>query len=312
MAVGAEYGATNFISAFAVTRYMLIDYANTGMTEVRMPYSSIIISMLANCVEILCMHLFLYKKILFKDTDKLLLSIIVVYFISLAFSTGRMAFFPAIIHGVYTANFFSSPGTMKNYLRKHFVKLSIIMLLFSIAFLGMGSLRENTSGDTDVNLSPTYTIATYIGAPLLALDMKLNKEGYGSGYFGEHTLREIYDYARLLGVPIPRSQFHEDTIYIGNGDTNVYTGFYYWIKDFSVLGAFIYAALLGYIFGICYYKKYRKENIARCYLSSYLYFAMLMMFFDDQFNSIWSVNLLFCLLILRYFQKRVFVSIKGN
>lgn len=309
MAVGAQYGASNLISSLAAARIMLIDYQNTGDAVVRLPFYSIIITMISGWINILCMHLFLYKKVVQKEMDWKLFGIVAIFILSLIFTTGRAAFFPVAIHVIYLLILFSNISDRIIYnLRKKAVKVFSVVTVAFLLFVVMGSLRSSGEDeDEEVRMPISFVVATYAGAPIIGLDVYVKKGMQQAYYFGEHTFREFYDYARILGVPYKRSQFHKDDFYAGKGSSNVYTGLYYWISDFTLWGSLAYAALLGLIFGTFYSSKPRFENVAECYLRSYFYYALLLMFYDDQFNTIWSINLFVTLLVVNYFKNKFIV-----
>lgn len=307
MAVGAEYGASNLISAYAATRLMLIDYANTGVADVRLPYYAIIIGLLSGCTEILCIHMALYKKIILREFDKRLWGIVIISVAALFLETGRAAFFPVIVHTVYLIIvFLDISRSIGTFVSKHLLKIASIISVGIFLFLVMGSLRQDKEGSGEIELSASNTLATYVGAPIIGLDIYIKRGIEQNDYWGEHTFREYYDWARIFGVPYKRSQFHKDDFYAGKGSSNVYTGLYYWLGDFNIWGTFIYAIFLGFIFGNIYSRKPDYGNIWECYLKSFFYFCLIMMFFDDQFNNIWSVNMVLRLSVIYYFQKKFF------
>lgn len=307
LAVGSEFGASNFISAFAATRLMLIDYANTGVADVQLPYYAIIIGLLSGCTEILFIHMALYKKIILRKFDKSLWGVVTISIASLFLDTGRAALFPVIVHAVYlTIIFLDISKSIGTFVSKHFFKLASIATLGILTFLVMGSLRQDKEGSGEIELSASKTLATYVGAPILGLDIYIKRGIEQNYYFGEHTFREYYDWARIFGVPYKRTQFHKDDFDVGKGSSNVYTGLYYWLGDFHIWGTFFYAIFLGYIFGNIYSRKADYGNIWACYLKSFFYFCLIMMFFDDQFNGIWSVIMIIRLFVIYYFQKKFF------
>lgn len=308
MAVGAQYGATNLISSLAAARLMIIEYHNSGEADVALPYYAILLSFVAGWVNILCMHIFLYKKIILKQMDIKLGIIILIFLSSQIFSTGRASFFPIAVHTVYLLIIFLNIGDyFVQFVRKHLIKVVTTFLCASLMFLVMGSMREDKEGEGDVELPFTFVVTTYAGAPILGLDVYVRNGMKRAYYFGEHTFREFYDYARIFGVSYKRSQFHKDDFFVGKGSSNVYTGLYYWISDFSLIGAFVYSAFLGLIFGYFFSSRANLTNVAGCYIRSFFYYALILMFYDDQFNNLWGIYMLSTFCVVYFFQKKFFI-----
>ena len=303
MQVGKLFGATNIVAAYASTRLMLIEYQNTGQIEVHMPYYALLLSMLALCIEVVCFHIYVYKRVVDNVNMKRLLPVIFLYFLSLLFSTGRAAYFPVLVHAIYSLFvIFRYRYKPSNLVKKYFAKIVLGCILGGSLFLVLGALRQNTDGDDHVEINTSETIATYVAAPILGLDIYICNGMKRSNYIGEHTFRTYYDLARIFGVPYKRTQFHKADFHVGKGSSNVYTGFYYWISDFGFLGACLYSMILGVLLGYFYNRKPILHNVLEIYFRSFLYFAVLMMFFDDQFNSIFDVFLVLKLLIIYYLQ----------
>lgn len=306
MEVGAYYGANNFVSAYAATRLMLVDYQNTGISVVRMPSYSIIFSVLSASIEIVGAHIFIYKRLFEKKTDLRLLIIIVLYIITLIISTSRASFFPVIIHLIYVFLICAKQLYSRTVLiKKYLFKSLILIILGCVFFLYIGALRVSSDADDIAEVDASWTVASYVGAPIIGLDLYVKKGLKRTEYFGEHSFRTYYDIARLLGIPYKRPQFHKEDFYVGKGGSNVYTGLYYWISDFSMWGAFLYAAFWGWLIGLFYQKEPSVEKITGIYVRSFFYYVLAMMFFDDQFNSIISIMMLLRLLIIYILQKKL-------
>ena len=308
MQIGSLMGASNLISAYAVSRLALVEYQNTGNIEVQMPYYGILISLIASCIEICCLHIYVYNKAFKGINDTRLIVIIALYFLSLLFSTGRAAFIPVFIHAIYvTLIFYGLKMSIRTVIKKYYKKIIVVVLLFFAVFLMLGAIRQNVDGEKNMEIDSSFTLKTYIAAPVLGLDMYINGGMQRGEYIGEHTFKDFYDYARMFGVPYKRTQFHKEDFYVGKGSSNVYTGIYYWLSDFSFLGACFYSLFLGMIVGYFYYRRSNCASIARIYLGSYLYYSLLLMFYNDQFNAIFSVLMIFKIMVIVYIQKKCLV-----
>lgn len=305
MQIGTLMGASNLISAYAASRLVLVEYQNTGVIDVQMPFYGVLISIIASCVEIVCLHIYIYNRVFKRVNHNRILLIIMIYCVSLFFSTGRAAFIPVFIHAIYiTLLFLTARMPIRQVLKKYYRKIIVVVMVVSSSFLLLGALRQNIDGDGDIEVDPSFTLKTYIAAPILGLDIYINNKMKPSEYIGEHTFKDYYDYARIFGAKYKRSQFHKEDFYVGKGSSNVYTGFYYWLSDFSFWGACLYSLFLGMLIGYFYYKGTNYGNIVRVYFISYLYYSLILMFYDDQFNVIFSVIMMFKIILISYMQRK--------
>lgn len=305
MQLGAIYGASNIIAAYSVARLALVDYQNTGIIDVRMPYYGIILSVFASIIGKICFHVYVYNRFVRKENDRRLLWVVIVYFMSLLFATGRAAFLPVLVHAVYVVMVILSTKMSIHKIIKKCLKQISMTVIVGIAFFSvLGAMRQNADGDYSYETDNNFTITTYFAAPILGLDVYLKKGAPRSDLFGEHAFKEFYDYARIFGASFQRSQFHKEDFYAGNISSNVFTGLYYWISDFSIFGACFYALFWGAVVGYFYRRKVSPSNIVGVYFRSLLYYSIIQMFYDDQFNSIVSFFTLFGIYIIILFQKK--------
>lgn len=306
MQLGALKGASSLLEAYAASRLVLVEYQNTGVIEVARPYYGIVLSLLASIVEIICLHVYILNRVVKNYNDKRLLLIIILFFLSLFFATGRYAFIPIIVHLVYLLIVFLKTKMNVALIFKKYRK-TILATLFAGAtvFVGLGILRSGTDDNNAADLDAKFTVTTYIAAPIIGLDIFVKDGIERSAYVGVHTFRDFYDYSRFFGVSYKRIQFHKEDFSAGKGSSNVYTGFYYWLSDFGLIGAFIYALILGLICGSYYYRKPNLLSISEIYIRSFLYYSLVMMFYDDQFNNLFSVFMIFTIIVLKYTQKRL-------
>ena len=87
---------------------------------------------------------------------------------------------------------------------------------------------------------------------------------------------------------------------------------WHWIKDFRLLGAFIYSMILGGIFGFIHVLErkniIRLDNIIECYVIAMLYWALIMLFFGDMFRYFFSLDFVYILFIIYIILKLKFVN----
>lgn len=305
MQLGALKGASGLIEAYAASRLILVEYQNSGVIEVARSYSSILLSLVATIVEIVCVHVYVLNRVVKKYNDKRLLIVVIVYFISLFFSSGRYAFVPVIIHLAYLVIVFLEMKMQIGLILKRYrKKILAIALIGGAVFVALGMLRSGTDGNAE-ELDAKFTVTTYVAAPIIGLDIYIKNGMKRAPYIGSHAFRDYYDYARLFGASYKRIQFHKEDFHAGKGSSNVYSGFYYWLSDFGLLGASFYALFLGLIVGHYYFRKPNLYSISEIYLRSFLYYALVMMFYDDQFNNLFSLFMLVTIVALNYIQRRI-------
>lgn len=201
-----------------------------------------------------------------KDTivykGKLLLISLTALGISLL-STGRTEMLGLISgYAVLYILFYSKYYSWKNryYSWKLFRTLLTIGLVFIVLFIVVGTFVLNRI-DNQSKLGFLDNLIKYMGSPIQAFDYFLkNSSLYDSNQiFGENTLIAIYGTLKSLGLShydltpfLPVVNF--------NGDkTNVYTIYYYFIKDFGYFSILIVQILYGFFFGSFYYSIQRNS-----------------------------------------------------
>ena len=308
MSTGSSYGADNILTAYAANR--LNDVQNAD--EATLPSYYILLSHIAGSIEVVSLHVLLLQKIVFKrPVNWILAAAVLVYFVSLLFDAGRMAAMPSIIHFLYLVLFFSNIP-LKAFIKRYFFKAMIFIFSASIVFFLLGALRSKDNIDDIQNISfdPTAQVALYVGSPLVGLDVYVNNGMQTYNYIGEHSLKSIYNILRKVGINTEIPQLHEEKFYTTNLESNVYTGLSYWIKDYSIYGAYTYAMFLGAIFGYVYIYQKRKMktgDIISCFYVSTMYFALFSVFFNDQFYTLITLDTAFSLICI-YVAKKTMVS----
>lgn len=306
MAVGAEMGANNFISAYAATRIFLV-----RETDIQVPVPSYytLIGLLSIAIEILCVHIYILNKLYFsRKEQKKILGVVVLYFMALMLNTGRAALFPPIIHIVYLFMIVAQRKMGKSFsLRKYKKTIVSSVIAGMIVFVALGTAREDKQGEGEVEIQGTYWLTAYIGAPIVGLDLYINKGMPPYNNIGAHTFQHVHMLLGKLGFPTGKEDFKNENFYFGEVTSNVKSAIYYWISDFGLLGALLFTFVLGGMYGLIDKIKDKRLSLMNIigisYISS-MYFALLMIFFCSEFYSLFSYGLVESYLIVYLMQKK--------
>ncbi len=305
MQVGAQYGADNILSAYAANRINTFELQTTGEANVSPSFINIFMTTLASCIEIICLHIALVQKIIWKQKiDKWLILPIILFFVSLLFESGRAPMVPVIVHFAYLY-FLLSNLSLSLLLRRHFFKIVLFICAVGVFFIAAGSIRDQSNIKDSSNIEvidPLDAFAMYVGGPIVGLDIYVRKGLPEYPNMGEQLFKPFYDIMRKIGFKFERPRLHEEKFYLKKMETNVFTGFCYWIKDFSLIGAFIYSFVLGLIFGYIHLleinKRIRLDNIIGRYYISIFYWGLVMVFFNNALRNILSIETFFKIIIL--------------
>ena len=230
MQVGAYYGASDFISAYASNRLHTLEFELNGEVIIPRTLPLRLSLMLADAFEIMALHIVMMQKMLLKaKVDKLLLASIFLYFLSLFFNSGRSAFYPFIVSVMYFFLRFRKGKIKLSFIRKHLVSIAAVVFLGGFLWMFLGSIRQEStlSGDVEYEFNPAMTVAVYVGSPLAGFDIYLKRGMYSNEYWGENTFKGIYDVLRKFGIMNEnRPVLHEEKFYLKEVEANVYTGLF--------------------------------------------------------------------------------------
>ena len=135
MQVGAQYGADNILSAYAANRINTFELQTTGEANVSPSFINIFMTTLASCIEIICLHIALVQKIIWKQKiDKWLILPIILFFVLLLFESGRAPMVPVIVHFAYLY-FLLSNLSLSLLLRRHFFKIVLFICAVGVFFI---------------------------------------------------------------------------------------------------------------------------------------------------------------------------------
>lgn len=199
----------------------------------------------------LMLFVLLYNLIYTKFQKKYLLYIIpiIIYLIQIILTGGRTQFIylvsSAFLISVILYRFKNGEKNDKNI---KYIKIGLLtFVLMLLVFYLLGSYTGKTA---KLNLFDTLSI--YTGSSVVALDHFLKNPGNSSDFFGGSTLFGFYDILRIFDSDIPKLLKQAEFVGLGNYETNVYTSYMRYIKDFSFLGFVIIEIFLGLFYSALY------------------------------------------------------------
>ena len=202
-----------------------------------------------------CESLFSGKDGIFYKGKLLLVSLISLG-ISLL-STGRTELLGlvagyAIVYMLFFSKYYSWRDS--RYGVKLFRSLLIIGFVFLVLFMAVGTFVLNRV-DSRAEFGILDNLVKYMGSPIQALDYYLkNPTLYSDNQvFGENTLIAIYGTLKSLGLSSHELTPFLPVVHFNDDKTNVYTIYYYFIKDFGYFSVLIFQLLYGFFYGSFYY-----------------------------------------------------------
>lgn len=208
-----------------------------------------------------------------------------------------MLFFlaPLIMIYLYTHNM-----TRKKIFLLMFVGLFIFLLYFYFVSLGKYWYKYDNGESPYAILG--REILGYLSASIYALDLYIDKHEFTR--FGADTFRyflAIYDSIfKTNYCPELVNDFINKEI-----NTNVYTFYDYYLRDFGLLYAiiaqFIYSALHAYT-----YKNAKRGSLLSVFFAAMLSYPLLMQFFQDQYASIMSLWVQAAIVAVLVFKTNIF------
>lgn len=311
--VGSYYGTDDLIGAYTINRIKTIEATETGVLEVPYPSYFYWVSIIAASVQASCLHVIALNKIKYgiklKD-NKFLLYSVILFVLSLMFNGGRASFFPVIVHILYLSFVCFQSLSISTLLKKYKIKVLVWFSAGIVCFFAIGNLRNMASADDTENLSFNLagTMAGYIGAPIVGLDLYVKDGMKEYPHIGQQTFGTLYSVLSRIGYQVETPQFHQDDFYVGKIKSNVYMGLCLWLKDFSIPGTWLFLFILGGIYGYILYLEHTHRisplNMSMNYFFSYMYFSLAMSFFDSQYYTVLSTSMIYKLLFIYFIQKK--------
>ncbi|MCA1033481.1 oligosaccharide repeat unit polymerase [Bacillus infantis] len=200
----------------------------------------------------LMIYVVLYNTIFLKYRKRLILYAIpiVIYLIQVVLTGGRTQFI-YLVSSLFLISviFYQIKAGWSNSKNSKYIKVGIItFIVMLVVFYFLGTFTGKTS-----KLNLLETISIYVGSPIVAFDIFLQNYTNGfSIFFGENTLFGIYDILQRFGFDVPNLIRIADFVNIGGYETNIYTSYMRYIKDFSYFGFLIIEMFLGAIYSFLY------------------------------------------------------------
>lgn len=178
------------------------------------------------------------------------------YIVTMLLSTGRtlLIWFVTYIITIYGIVILRSAGAAQRILAKKFFK---IMVVFVIVFIGYGNMRQGANGGL---LSALNGITSYGGFSIPSFDHFIESGVRNTGGFGSHTLLQIYELLKRVGVAIPDSNGSYDAILINGYRGNIFTALRRYVEDYGVPGCLIIMIFLGFFSSLAYNNIFKHAN----------------------------------------------------
>lgn len=241
-----------------------------------------------------CESLFSGKDGIFYKAKLLLVSLISLG-VSLL-STGRTELLGLVAgYAIVYMLFFSKYYSWKDsrYGVKLFRSLLIIGFVFLVLFMAVGTFVLNRV-DSRAEFGILDNLVKYMGSPIQALDYYLkNPTLYSDNQvFGENTLIAIYGTLKSLGLSSHELTPFLPVVHFNDDKTNVYTIYYYFIKDFGYFSVLIFQLLYGFFYGSFYYSiKKRYFTPLKVIVFALFAYPLVISFFQETLLSLLTTHI---------------------
>jgi oligosaccharide repeat unit polymerase len=179
----------------------------------------------------------------------------------------------------------------------------LALSLFSAAFFGLGMLANKIGADTPNPdaLEAFDALALYLLGGVAAFDVWLEMPSRLE--WGLNALRTPLAVAQALGADVTVLPLVKEYVYIPL-PTNVYTALQPYYADFSWPGLLAFFAMFGSLHGWLYKRARQPGADPRTVIfASLAMYPLLLQFFQDQYLSLLSTWVTFCLLVLPAFRR---------
>lgn len=222
---------------------------------------------------------------------------IIAFLISLVYVvlfTGRTFFLMILVIYLFCKYLLSSNFSIK--------KLATFILLALIVFIGFG-LFFNKGGNLDDSLaenlkSTTELTAIYLAGSLSAFQYEVTNL-LEPGFSGVHSLRFFYLIGEKLGLALTpdfKASLIQEFVYIPY-ETNVYTFYSPYVRDFGFLYPIFCLIIFGYIHTYTFIKANKSLNPKMIIYCSLLMYPIVMSIFSDQYFTLLSTWLQIILMV---------------
>lgn len=312
--VAKAYGASDFFSSYIIIRGLTTQMADGDIIEPMMlrPKLLIYITNFARLMAYLFLFIYVYMRLIFNNTCHKYIYPIIAYIPTLAAATGRAAYFPLLLFFVSIILLLVKirDGWFKRMARyEKKIALSFAIFLLFFLLIGAGNYRQQ-SNDNVSNDFILNTLSIYIGSPIAGFDYFLNNRNENmSLYPGHMTFEGVYKFLNLLGADFQNNPRNLDRFYINGESSNVYSGMYYIVSDYGILGSILFLALMGYIHGVIFmrfkYGLFSVENFLHIYIYTSMFTSLVMMFFNYSYYTYFSTGFIVELLYLLFIQRTI-------
>ncbi|KLU62675.1 hypothetical protein CEB3_c09870 [Peptococcaceae bacterium CEB3] len=159
----------------------------------------------------------------------------------------------------------------------------------------------------------TSTLRVYLSGGLVAFQSWITDNGGRQLLYGQNTFRFIFAVlSKALGYDVvARPLVNPFTQISGERTSNVYTIYYYYVRDFGLVYGIIVQYFIGILHGYLYKKAATKSPLA-VYFFSLSMFPLLMQFFQDQYFSLTSTWLQYALWGIIFYKSRLFIRAQSK
>ena len=174
-----------------------------------------------------------------------------------------------------------------------FRSLLIIGFVFLVLFMAVGTFVLNRV-DSRAEFGILDNLVKYMGSPIQALDYYLkNPTLYSDNQvFGENTLIAIYGTLKSLGLSSHELTPFLPVVHFNDDKTNVYTIYYYFIKDFGYFSVLIFQLLYGFFYGSFYYSiKKRYFTPLKVIVFALFAYPLVISFFQETLLSLLTTHI---------------------
>lgn len=255
---------------------------------------------------ILYFYLFIDGKKTRKTKKIVILQIILGLFIVIL-SLGRTSVLLYIL-SIFMLYYFNNQNFNNQKRGLFIVKLVILGIIWIMFFFIFNFIKYPYRFHEGNFLSQNLKITTgYISGSIVAFDKWLIKNE--KLLFGKNIFRFFFAIIYKMGFKIETPNLVQQFTYIGDNEfSNVYTFFYYYVKDFGILYSVMIEFFLGFVNGFIYkLNKERKGYWTYLYVLSF--YPALMQFFQDQYFSLMSMWLQYILWGFIFFKSNLFIKV---
>ena len=200
-------------------------------------------TLLSECIVYFCIYCF-FNNLNCGRKDKRFFIPIIAFFPHIMATDNRTTFLKLLsISCIIIFVMMKKKTAWKKQSNKNIILTAMLAIcIFLIVFRLLGYRTE-----TSIRNSLWNNLMEYISASLIGLDKFLLNGEQPNTLIGQWTLAGIYNILRQWGVGIPKVNKFEEFYYYGaHFDSNIYTAFKSYIKDYTYIGAIFAMVLWGY------------------------------------------------------------------